>query len=95
MLSSFLPGQEAGNVPFVVRSGFGEFSRKPKVLADDETFTPPLIPTLTRNPNPALALTLQGDCGDSVWLVAGRGAAGADEQVCPRRRHTGCYADDC
>jgi len=24
MLSSFLPGQEAGNVPFVVQSGFGE-----------------------------------------------------------------------
>jgi len=34
MLSSFLPGQEAGNVPFVVRSGFGEFSRQPKVIAE-------------------------------------------------------------
>jgi len=33
MLSSFLPGQEAGNVPFVVKSGFGEYSRDPKVIA--------------------------------------------------------------
>ena len=33
MLSSYLPGQEAGNVPFVVQSGFGEYSGKPKVIA--------------------------------------------------------------
>lgn len=33
MLSSYLPGQEAGNVPFVVNSGFGEYSGKPKVIA--------------------------------------------------------------
>ena len=31
MLSSHLPGQEAGNVPFVVGKGFGEFSKQPKV----------------------------------------------------------------
>jgi len=33
MLSSFLPGQEAGNVPFVTRNGFGDYSKKPKVIA--------------------------------------------------------------
>ena len=33
VLSSHLPGQEAGNVPFVVQSGFGEFSTKPKMIA--------------------------------------------------------------
>jgi len=33
MLSSHLPGQEAGNVPFVVGKGFGRFSKKPKVIA--------------------------------------------------------------
>ncbi len=33
MLSSHLPGQEAGNVPFVVGKGFGRFSTKPKVIA--------------------------------------------------------------
>lgn len=33
MLSTHLPGQEAGNVPFVVNKGFGEFSRKPEVIA--------------------------------------------------------------
>ena len=33
MLSSFLPGQEAGNVPFVTDSGFGEYSRDPDEIA--------------------------------------------------------------
>jgi len=33
VLSSHLPGQEAGNVPFVVSSGFGEFSTKPRQIA--------------------------------------------------------------
>ncbi|EOD32719.1 hypothetical protein EMIHUDRAFT_467938 [Emiliania huxleyi CCMP1516] len=33
MLSSFLPGQEAGNVPFVVESGFGEYSANPRKIA--------------------------------------------------------------
>ena len=33
MLSSFLPGQEAGNVPFVTKSGFGEYSARPKTIA--------------------------------------------------------------
>lgn len=33
LLSSFLPGQEAGNVPFVVKSGFGEFAREPALIA--------------------------------------------------------------
>jgi len=33
MLSSYLPGQEAGNVPFVTDAGFGEFSRKPSDIA--------------------------------------------------------------
>jgi 1,2-diacylglycerol 3-beta-galactosyltransferase len=34
MLSHFLPGQEAGNVAFVVNNGFGEFARQPKVIAE-------------------------------------------------------------
>lgn len=33
LLSSYLPGQEAGNVPFVTDSGFGEFSRRPNDIA--------------------------------------------------------------
>jgi len=33
MLSSFLPGQEAGNVPFVTEGGFGDYSNKPKEIA--------------------------------------------------------------
>eukprot|EP00904_Undaria_pinnatifida_P003607 jgi/Undpi1/13247/HiC_scaffold_8.g02909.m1 len=34
MLSNFLPGQEAGNVPFVIEGGFGAFNRKPKKIAE-------------------------------------------------------------
>mmetsp|Transcript_5663 Transcript_5663/g.13512 ORF Transcript_5663/g.13512 Transcript_5663/m.13512 type:complete len:543 (+) Transcript_5663:1269-2897(+) len=33
VLSSFLPGQEAGNVPYVVRNGFGAFRRRPENIA--------------------------------------------------------------
>jgi len=37
MLSSFLPGQEAGNVPFVLNHGFGDYSTKPKLIAERVT----------------------------------------------------------
>ncbi|KAJ1452336.1 MGDG synthase-domain-containing protein [Pelagophyceae sp. CCMP2097] len=33
LLSSFLPGQEAGNVRFVQQNGFGLFKRRPKAIA--------------------------------------------------------------
>mmetsp|Transcript_2102 Transcript_2102/g.5918 ORF Transcript_2102/g.5918 Transcript_2102/m.5918 type:complete len:349 (+) Transcript_2102:664-1710(+) len=33
MLSSFLPGQEAGNVPFVTGNGFGDYAKRPKKIA--------------------------------------------------------------
>ncbi len=32
MLCSYLPGQEEGNIPFVVNGGFGDFSTSPKVI---------------------------------------------------------------
>ena len=34
MLSSYLPGQEEGNVPYVKENGFGAYSSKPPVIAD-------------------------------------------------------------
>lgn len=34
MLSGYLPGQEEGNVPYVVDGGFGSFSRVPDVIGD-------------------------------------------------------------
>jgi len=34
MLSSYLPGQERGNVDYVVKGGFGAFNRKPEVIAE-------------------------------------------------------------
>lgn len=35
MMTSFLPGQEAGNVDFVLEHGFGAFHRKPIEIADE------------------------------------------------------------
>ncbi len=37
MLSGFLPGQEEGNVPYVINAGFGDFSRDPKKIAGKVT----------------------------------------------------------
>jgi len=37
MLSNFLPGQEAGNVPFVTDGGFGAYSPKPRAIASKVT----------------------------------------------------------
>lgn len=34
MLFAYLPGQEAGNIPFVEESGFGKYSGDPTVIAD-------------------------------------------------------------
>eukprot|EP00640_Fibrocapsa_japonica_P001575 CAMPEP_0113936996 /NCGR_PEP_ID=MMETSP1339-20121228/3717_1 /TAXON_ID=94617 /ORGANISM="Fibrocapsa japonica" /LENGTH=481 /DNA_ID=CAMNT_0000939595 /DNA_START=81 /DNA_END=1526 /DNA_ORIENTATION=- /assembly_acc=CAM_ASM_000762 len=34
MLSAYLPGQEEGNVSFVIKNGFGQFSDKPKIIAE-------------------------------------------------------------
>ena len=48
MLSSHLPGQEAGNVPFVVGKGFGRFSTQPKVRG-----TWSLVSKVRRGDNPS------------------------------------------
>lgn len=37
LLSSYLPGQEEGNVPFVEESGFGKYCSDPKDIADTVT----------------------------------------------------------
>jgi 1,2-diacylglycerol 3-beta-galactosyltransferase len=33
MLSGFLPGQEEGNVPYVINAGYGDFSRDPTKIS--------------------------------------------------------------
>mmetsp|Transcript_36583 Transcript_36583/g.53730 ORF Transcript_36583/g.53730 Transcript_36583/m.53730 type:complete len:513 (-) Transcript_36583:84-1622(-) len=38
MLSSFLPGQEEGNVPYVENAGFGEYSGDPTAIAEKVSF---------------------------------------------------------
>lgn len=37
MLTSFLPGQEAGNVDYVLEYGFGDYCKKPALIADEVT----------------------------------------------------------
>jgi 1,2-diacylglycerol 3-beta-galactosyltransferase len=37
LLTSFLPGQEAGNVDFVLDNGFGDFNQNPVEIADEVT----------------------------------------------------------
>ena len=37
MLSSYLPGQEVGNVPYVTENGFGEYSKDPSKIAERVT----------------------------------------------------------
>jgi len=37
MLSGFLPGQEEGNVPYVINNGYGDFSRDPKKISTKVT----------------------------------------------------------
>ena len=34
LLTSYLPGQEAGNVDVVLEEGFGDFSKDPKTIAE-------------------------------------------------------------
>ncbi|CAN0424982.1 unnamed protein product, partial [Discosporangium mesarthrocarpum] len=34
MLCAFLPGQEAGNVPYVTEGGFGSYSKDPDIIAE-------------------------------------------------------------
>jgi UDP-N-acetylglucosamine:LPS N-acetylglucosamine transferase len=37
MLSAYLPGQEEGNIPYVVEGGYGAFSKDPEVIANTVT----------------------------------------------------------
>jgi 1,2-diacylglycerol 3-beta-galactosyltransferase len=34
MLFNYLPGQEEGNVPFVVENGFGDYKKDPKAIGE-------------------------------------------------------------
>ena len=49
MLSTYLPGQEAGNVDFVKEAGFGDYSPEPEVKGSwsaTAVFLRPAHPTL-------------------------------------------------
>lgn len=50
MLSAFLPGQEAGNVPYVVNRGIGAYSPKPSKIAQTVSHwlrNPPLLAAMS------------------------------------------------
>jgi len=64
MLSCYLPGQEAGNVPFVTDGGFGSYSKKPKRIAST-------VATWMKDPSKLEAMS-------TTALAAGRPSATYD-----------------
>ena len=51
MLSGFLPGQESGNVGFVVDGGFGDYSAEPTTIAET-VHAAPRVPRPAPRPAP-------------------------------------------
>lgn len=77
MLTSFLPGQEAGNVGFVLDSGFGDYNEDPLEIADEVTFwlqNKSLMDKLSRNAreagHPSAAENIVRDIGSisKAWM---------------------------
>eukprot|EP00638_Chattonella_subsalsa_P003666 CAMPEP_0117751018 /NCGR_PEP_ID=MMETSP0947-20121206/10718_1 /TAXON_ID=44440 /ORGANISM="Chattonella subsalsa, Strain CCMP2191" /LENGTH=475 /DNA_ID=CAMNT_0005569305 /DNA_START=294 /DNA_END=1721 /DNA_ORIENTATION=+ len=52
MLSAYLPGQEEGNIPYVIDGGYGDFSTNPKKIANTISYwlqDPELLSTMSAN----------------------------------------------
>jgi 1,2-diacylglycerol 3-beta-galactosyltransferase len=83
MLSNFLPGQEAGNVKFVVEGGFGQYSPKPNVIAktvsgwlDDSALLEEMSAKALSAAHPEATQQIADDIGRMA-------IAGAVENECP------------
>lgn len=81
MLSAFLPGQEAGNVPFVVDGGFGAYSTKPRVIAKtvsdwlrDPTKLKDMSAKARAHGNPEATAAIAKDIGDLLFAKGGDAA---------------------
>lgn len=74
MLSDYLPGQEAPNVRFVVKGGFGAFSRNPKTIAETVSkwlTDPGLLASMSRKSreagNPEASKMIAKDIGKKLF----------------------------
>ena len=79
MMTSFLPGQEAGNVDVVLEKGFGEFNKKPAKIAEtvtswlqDDELMARMIKSATEAGNPYAADEIVADIGKETvaWMNA-------------------------
>jgi len=79
MMTSFLPGQEAGNVDVVLEKQFGEFNKKPTKIAEtvtswlqDDELMARMIKSATEAGNPYAADEIVADIGKETiaWMNA-------------------------
>ncbi|KAJ1620801.1 hypothetical protein T492DRAFT_374697 [Pavlovales sp. CCMP2436] len=90
VLSSFLPGQEAGNVPYVVRNGFGAFRRRPENIARtvmDWIVDPIKMADLSRSVSESRLLATESQV-ERAWVEHGFNSDKYIKYVGPRRRQT-------
>jgi len=82
MLTSFLPGQEAGNVDVVLESGYGAFDKNPEVIGEtvsgwllDESKLAELSKAASRAGNPNAAKEIADDIGKHTqnWIKLNEG----------------------
>ena len=85
MLSSFLPGQEEGNVPFVVDQGFGAFETEPAAIAETIAGWLADPAALGRMSAAALAAARPSSTCDIVTDLAALALESADERASRRR----------
>ena len=85
MLSSFLPGQEEGNVPFVVDQGFGAFETEPAAIAETIAGWLADPDALARMSAAALAAARPSSTRDIVADLANLALESADERASRRR----------
>ena len=78
MLSSYLPGQEEGNVPYVEENGFGTYNSDPVVIADTVVSwleSPEMLRTMQDNAlkasRPNATIDIAKDLADILFTYAG------------------------
>ena len=77
MLSNFLPGQEAGNVKFVIEGGFGQYSPKSSVIsiAPEEdmsyltlSYASVILAKLVMSDAPSIRYAIVQNAGDECYI---------------------------
>jgi hypothetical protein len=74
MLSAYLPGQEEGNIPYVVEGGYGSFSKNPKIIAEtvrewllDEDKLAAMAAAAKRAARPQATTAIARDIGKMIY----------------------------